>query len=182
MPENAVKSSRRQMLSDTLKEYGREILVVPGKCDGCGGSAGSPDCVEACRAVNKRKGVEASMITVREHNDTFIPIFCRNCSHAPCVSACMTGARNRRDSGWVETDDSRCVGCWMCIMVCPFGAIKRDGEEHTARKCDGCTSEEIPPCVSACKQGALKQISANEFTHNIRLNSAARHFLPAGIK
>ena len=179
MSKNAVKTNRQQMLKGASEEYGKEILVILGKCDGCGGSA---ECVKACKEVNKKKGDETSMITIRKHNNDYIPIFCHNCSHAPCVSACMTGARIKKDSGWVETDYSRCVGCWMCIMLCPFGAIKRDGKEHTAKKCDGCASEETPPCVSACKQGALKQTGANEFTHNIRLNSAAKRFLPADKK
>jgi len=164
------------MVRDMLKEYGKEILVIPGKCDGCDGR---PDCVEACKKASKDN---TSAITIKKHNDNYTPVFCHNCGHAPCVSACMPGARIKGESGWVETDYDKCVGCWMCIMVCPFGAIKRDGKEHMARKCDGCASEEVPACVSACKQGALKQIGANELTYNTRLNSAAKRFLPVDIE
>ena len=162
--------TKQQMVRNMLKENTHEILVIPGKCDGCEGRA---DCVEACKKANKKnKKINESMITVKKHNDNYIPILCHNCGHAPCVSACMSGARTKTASGWVETDYSKCVGCWMCIMTCPFGAIKRVGDEHVARKCEGCTSEEIPPCVSACKPGALKLISANELTYNKRLKSA----------
>src|SRR5574337_1937381 len=59
-------------------------------------------------------------------------------------------------SDLVTTDYSRCVGCWMCVMTCPFGAIQAVYEEKLARKCDGCTSYEIPPCVAACKPAALR--------------------------
>ena len=53
-------------------------------------------------------------------------IQCRHCDEAPCIEACMTGAMHRDpDTGAVLCDQDKCVGCWMCIMVCPVGAILR---------------------------------------------------------
>lgn len=44
----------------------------------------------------------------------------------------------------------------MCIMVCPFGVIKRDVEgRKVASKCDLCLGEEIPVCVAHCPNEAL---------------------------
>ena len=44
-----------------------------------------------------------------------------------CVEACLTGAMHRDESsGAVLCDEDKCVGCWMCVMVCPFGAIQRN--------------------------------------------------------
>ncbi|MBI4787716.1 MAG: 4Fe-4S binding protein [Chloroflexi bacterium] len=52
-------------------------------------------------------------------------------------------------------DSARCVGCWMCVMVCPFDAIQRDLEIQVARKCDLCPDREIPACVTVCPTEAL---------------------------
>ena len=52
-------------------------------------------------------------------------------------------------------DPEKCVGCWMCIMVCPIGAIYRDSEDKAAVKCDLCEGKEIPACVLSCPTNAL---------------------------
>jgi carbon-monoxide dehydrogenase iron sulfur subunit len=56
----------------------------------------------------------------------------------------------------VLCNEEKCVGCWMCIMVCPFGVIKRDLESNkVASKCDLCLGEEMPVCVQNCPNEAL---------------------------
>jgi carbon-monoxide dehydrogenase iron sulfur subunit len=48
------------------------------------------------------------------------------------------------------------VGCWTCILVCPFGAIQRDErEKKVASKCDFCAGLDIPACVANCPNEAL---------------------------
>ena len=42
------------------------------------------------------------------------------------------------DETGIVTNDDRCVGCWMCVMVCPYGGIKRDVVKQMAIKCDQC--------------------------------------------
>jgi carbon-monoxide dehydrogenase iron sulfur subunit len=43
----------------------------------------------------------------------------------------MTGAMSRDEkTGAVLHDQEKCVGCWMCVMVCPFGVTKPDHEKH----------------------------------------------------
>ncbi len=81
-------------------------------------------------------------------------VSCRHCPEAPCITACMTGAMHRNKKGAVVVDKDKCVGCWMCIMVCPFGVIRREGEK-IASKCDLCPDEEIPMCVKNCPNEAL---------------------------
>jgi anaerobic carbon-monoxide dehydrogenase iron sulfur subunit len=81
---------------------------------------------------------------------------CRHCEDAPCLEACITGAMSRDERGAVVVDENRCVGCWSCIMVCPFGAIQR--EERTGKvswKCDLCPDRDTPACVEACINRAL---------------------------
>jgi carbon-monoxide dehydrogenase iron sulfur subunit len=47
-----------------------------------------------------------------------------------------------------------CVGCRMCIVACPFGAITFDPDRRQAIKCDLCGGVE-PWCVRFCEPGAL---------------------------
>jgi anaerobic carbon-monoxide dehydrogenase iron sulfur subunit len=83
-------------------------------------------------------------------------ITCRHCANAKCVTACIAGAIYQDDKGRVMYDRAKCVGCWMCIMICPFGAIHRDLKEKKVAKCDLCDGREVPACVEACKVGALE--------------------------
>ena len=82
---------------------------------------------------------------------------CRHCEDAPCIEACITGAMHRdEETEAVLCEPERCVGCWMCIMVCPFGVIQRSTAEHkVVSKCDLCYGEEMPVCVRNCPNEAL---------------------------
>jgi len=58
--------------------------------------------------------------------------------------------------GTVLHDSEKCVGCWMCIMACPFGVIKPDlKEKKVGSKCDFCTGREKPACVEHCPNQAI---------------------------
>lgn len=60
------------------------------------------------------------------------------------------------DGGVVHHDPERCVGCWTCVMVCPFGVLTRDVANHCiAPKCDLCPGRSTPACVAACPNEAL---------------------------
>lgn len=154
----------------------RKVVLREGLCDGCN------RCVKACeRQMNKsRKGGrrKPALIRIISEGQFYYPVICRNCNDAPCVTACMTGCRTQGVNGIVTTDYDRCVGCWMCIMNCPFGAIIRDEEEHIAWKCEGCTSSDTAPCVSACSRGVLSHADTLELSVAMRMESAER-FLTA---
>lgn len=98
-----------------------------------------------------------SRVLVEEQGYLSFALQCRHCEEAPCLEACITGAMQRdKSTGAVLCDEERCVGCWMCIMVCPFGVIKRDLEsKKVASKCDLCLEEEVPVCVQNCPNEAL---------------------------
>lgn len=98
-----------------------------------------------------------SRILVEEQGHLSFALQCRHCEDAPCLDACITGAMHRdEETGAILCDEDKCVGCWMCIMVCPFGVIKRDMEgKKIASKCDLCLGEEIPVCVANCPNEAL---------------------------
>lgn len=85
-----------------------------------------------------------------------VPLLCRHCEDAPCVRACRTGAMSQSAvSRVVSHDPARCIGCWMCTMVCPYGVIGRRVEERIAVKCDRCPDRDAPACVDACPTHAL---------------------------
>jgi carbon-monoxide dehydrogenase iron sulfur subunit len=51
-------------------------------------------------------------------------------------------------------DYDLCVGCQMCIVACPFGAVTLDSDQRQVIKCDLCGGVE-PWCVRFCEPGAL---------------------------
>lgn len=166
-------SLRQKMASDMVSQLSgpsaNTIIVKTGVCDGCG------DCVNACRnsvSWNDDRAA-AARISIVSDADSFFPVLCHSCGEAPCATACMTGCRSRNEGGLVETDYSRCMGCGMCIMVCPFGAINPVDIDHKALKCDSCANDEVPACVSACRPGALIKIEPLIFSLEMRRHSAA---------
>ena len=79
----------------------------------------------------------------------------------------MSGAMQKDDqTGEVLCDTDKCVGCWMCVMVCPFGAVQ-PGEVYVV-KCDGCPEREEPGCVDACPTGALFVADSEKLSEVIR--------------
>ncbi len=81
---------------------------------------------------------------------------CRHCDDALCIEACLTGAMMRKSDGAVICDEGVCVGCWSCIMSCPYGVIMRDTKrKKIATKCDLCPDKNVPSCVEACPNEAL---------------------------
>jgi len=95
-------------------------------------------------------------VTVESSGHVSFALQCRHCDEAPCIEACMTGAMYRDpDTGVVLCDADKCVGCWMCIMVCPVGAVARGANQQVASKCDLCIGVATPVCVANCPNEAI---------------------------
>ena len=149
----------------------KQILVDVEKCLGC------KSCELAC-AVNKSESknlfVALSQVpkpvprVFVEAGDGFsLPVQCRHCEDAKCIQACMSGAMQKDTSGAVTNNPEKCVGCWMCVMVCPFGAIIQDNNK-LATKCDRCAGLESPACVQACPTKALQYIDIDDYSRSGR--------------
>ena len=80
---------------------------------------------------------------------------CEQCLEPLCAFACKSGAlhRDARD-GRVVFDERRCLACFMCLMVCPFG-VRPDPARDRVVRCDVCADRDVPACVAACPTGAL---------------------------
>ena len=96
-------------------------------------------------------------VIVEERNPNSFALQCRHCPVPDCVYSCISGAMYIDEkTGAVLHDPDKCVGCWTCILVCPYGAIQRNElTDKTASKCDLCGGKDIPSCVEHCRNGAL---------------------------
>lgn len=95
-------------------------------------------------------------VRVEQDGPVSFALQCRHCGEALCIEACLTGAMSRDETtGAVICDQDKCVGCWMCLMVCPAGAILRSDKNHVASKCDLCMGEDTPACVANCPNEAI---------------------------
>lgn len=159
------------------------IAVNIDKCLGC------RSCEIACAVEHSQsKELESAlaerplpqrMVNVEPAGDCGVPLQCRHCEDAPCMTVCPTGAIDREsDRAPVLVNADRCIGCRFCIMVCPFGVlnISRDGKAVT--KCDLCSDRTAagkePACVEACPTGALKFCDIRELTAQRRRAAAGK--------
>ena len=71
------------------------------------------------------------------------------------MKSCISGALSIVD-GAVMVDSSKCVGCFSCIMSCPYGALSRS-EAGVIQKCELCKKNEfgMPLCVQGCPNKAI---------------------------
>lgn len=95
-------------------------------------------------------------IYVEDAGRVSFAVQCRHCEEAHCIESCITGAMHRDpETGAVLCDTDKCVGCYMCVMVCPAGAVMRSRRGKVVSKCDLCAESGVPACVENCPNEAL---------------------------
>ncbi|MCL6744611.1 4Fe-4S dicluster domain-containing protein [Kosakonia sp. R1.Fl] len=99
----------------------RFVIADPEWCIGCN------TCLAACSDVHKSQGLQhhPRLTLVRTPSKT-APILCRHCDDAPCKQVCPVNAISFRDDA-VYLNETLCIGCKLCGLVCPFGAITPAG-------------------------------------------------------
>lgn len=144
----------------------KQIYVKPERCTGC------RSCEIGCAVQHsKDKTLFAAIMQlpppkkrlfVESINGFRMPILCRHCDEAPCLHACISGCLYRDENGFVRRHKERCIGCWTCVMMCPFGVMTRDTDNHIAVKCDRCHKLDIPACVASCPTKALVLVDVDD--------------------
>lgn len=140
----------------------KRIIAKEEVCVGCGlceiycvvQHSKSKDIIKAFRREQPKP---ISRVKLVEEKPVSFAVQCRHCEDPPCVLACLSGAMQVNDeTGLVKHSEEKCIGCWSCIMVCPFGAITMDPHKKKAvAKCDLCLELSIPACVANCPNEAL---------------------------
>lgn len=147
------------------------IITNPDLCIACNA------CMKACiKKAYIRGKLSKSRLDVLSLESGKMPNQCRQCDDAPCAHVCTTGALSIKNSS-VDLLEEICIGCKLCTIACPYGAIYIDGEappstkddiernleagcvsglKSIAIKCDMCKGlESGPSCVNVCPTGAL---------------------------
>jgi carbon-monoxide dehydrogenase iron sulfur subunit len=101
------------------------------------------------------------------------PLQCRHCDDPQCVKACVAKALYiDAGSGAVLHDDTRCIGCTMCVLACPFGAVEEQPSPDNrcaVSKCDLCMSVGgEPACAGACPTGAISFKTTGDYSKDKR--------------
>jgi Fe-S-cluster-containing hydrogenase component 2 len=79
------------------------------------------------------------------------------------MEICPSAALKRDpETNAIVVDENRCVGCKMCMMICPFGNIHFNLEKHVIQKCNLCDGE--PKCVTFCMPHALNFVEVEEIS------------------
>ena len=87
-----------------------------------------------------------------------VRVSCLQCEDAHCKAVCSTGAITIDERGVKVVDEKKCIGCKMCEMACPVGAIAVNAAKGVALKCDLCADQEEPQCVKYCYTEALQYL------------------------
>lgn len=101
----------------------RFIFAIPDLCDGCG------LCLTACSDRHRQAGLQSHprLALVKDG----APVLCHHCDMAPCKTVCPVMAISRSDDGGVFVNETACIGCRLCTVACPFGAITPAGTSIT---------------------------------------------------
>ena len=88
-------------------------------------------------------------------DDIHFAVSCRHCADPICVKSCISGALSIQD-GVISVDQSKCVGCLTCVLVCPYGALAPN-EGGVMQKCELCLQNSCgePACVKGCHNRAI---------------------------
>ena len=109
----------------------RFIVAVTELCKACGG------CEVACMEAHAAVGLQAyPRLHATKTSRGTVRLQCRHCEDAPCAEVCPVAAITHSD-GRIDLNESTCIGCKMCALACPFGAIESYGSSIQ--------SQQLPP-------------------------------------
>lgn len=80
-------------------------------------------------------------------DDIHFAVSCRHCTDPICVKSCISGALSI-EGGVISIDQSKCVGCLTCVLVCPYGALSPNGD-GVMQKCELCPTKFLQASLPA---------------------------------
>ena len=148
------------------------LIIDQSKCTGCRA------CETVCSAKHEGESNPArSRVNVVkwEWEGFMMPFMCQQCLDAPCVAACPVKALSRQEEmGDVKVNYDRCIGCKLCMTVCPFGGMGFDAVAKKVIKCDFCDGD--PMCAKFCATQAIRFVDASVV--NLQKKKILAHKLP----
>jgi len=131
-------------------------------------------CHEKC--FNRFKYAAASGISLIDlpEIDFHSALLCVQCGEPACAECCPTGAitKDPRD-GIVRINKTKCLGCGLCSLVCPYGGIEYNAATKETIKCDHCNGN--PECVKACPHGVLTYIENKPIVDHFQIEDPLVH-------
>jgi len=153
----------------------KKIYCNIKKCLGCG-SCEIACCVEHSKSKDLNIAIYENPLPIKRRKVEFvkpeiaISTGCYHCEDAFCIDSCISGAMYKdKKTKQTKHNKDKCIGCWMCVMSCPYGAITRQKKEKLVVKCDLCPDRDIPSCVEVCPTGALFLGTIDEFKENLTI-------------
>jgi Fe-S-cluster-containing hydrogenase component 2 len=137
---------------------GKMLMIYPDRCTGC------HNCELACSFFHDtefRPQMSRIHVYSWEMEGFSMPTTCQQCEDAPCVSVCPTTAMHDDPAmNRVAWDKAKCIGCRMCTLACPFGAVVYETPKQRIVKCDLCDG--APECVAFCPVSALEYVEETD--------------------
>lgn len=137
----------------------KRIIIEPEECTGC------RDCELVCSMQKTGEFNPAHSLIQSVYFSVemvTVPITCMQCEEPLCQDVCPASAISRdMETDAVVIDGEKCIGCYMCVSVCPVGAIQKVPDKSYMTKCDLCAGE--PVCVNICPTDALRYEEVDEY-------------------
>lgn len=136
------------------------MVIDLRRCFGC------QACTVACMHENRvpqgkyRTKVTQTSVVDESGAATMVqlPQLCNHCDEPVCITRCPADATFKLEEGNVVIDSTKCIGCGMCVVLCPYKARFINPETKKADKCTFCINRVVagllPACVETCSGGA----------------------------
>jgi hydrogenase-4 component A len=99
----------------------RFVIADPKRCIACFA------CIAGCVENHRKAGLQAFPRLYLTYTPSgTMPIQCRQCDDPSCMAVCPVHAISRGDR-FIQLNETLCIGCKMCALACPFGAIVAGG-------------------------------------------------------
>ena len=145
------------------------LLVDPDKCTGC------LSCEKICSLKHENQCIPTrSRIKVLRKislgpNGFFVstPVVCQQCETPMCKEVCPANAiyQDAKTGAYLVNED-KCVGCRLCTIACPLGAIEVNFDTNKAMKCDFCSGD--PLCAKVCLDSAVSFVEKEKIGYKLR--------------